>query len=615
MGSAQVTRRPLPEDYGLSADAVRGFEHHLAQHQEALAGAKNRRDRAGMWGCLSVWLVATVSWIPSEGVGALFIGFFVVAPVLMQVTGLAYGLVAALTDWLATKFVRDPRPPTLPGYDAYREACHIWDVAAGDYQESLRRWEEEECRSQDAWREDESRRKEQYWLALTGKGPSFESAVAELFQGMGHQVKVEAGPGDEGVDLTLDGGACIVQCKAHGKPLGSPVLQMLLGARSSRRATRAILVTLRGVTDNGQKYAAKHDLEVWDVARLVAEYRQLHPQSLPSPPQRQPPERPPVLVPSPPVVVRPTTPEPPQPEAVTRPAPSHPLQQEVMKPGSDGPTLGCVLFGLSAIALGAVALLLLENQGQTLTRPARGTPASPATAPSLPPNSDQVPRTKEPSPRESFFPWLTGPKPFAVVTPPTPSQAAEPVGPRPGRTLGSPAAWSAESPAPQPTKAADPTWLPWARQHARAGNCLLALESVAGAASTTTSDSSALTEIADALISAGADHLTQGRWDLAKQCADAALRLKPEYEPAVTLLLSITPKQQAAEKNVQRAKASQLLWWARDLRSRQKYEDAAACLKEALALNPDLAEAREELRQLAAWRDTASPCARPGSPR
>jgi hypothetical protein len=88
-------------------------------------------------------------------------------------------------------------------------------------------------------------------------GPEFERLTARAFRRLGYFVEEVGGANDGGIDLVIRKGSMhgIVQCKAHGKPLGPAVVRELHGTLSHSKASRAFLVTNHGVSENAREWA------------------------------------------------------------------------------------------------------------------------------------------------------------------------------------------------------------------------------------------------------------------------------------------------------------------------------------------------------------------------
>lgn len=110
---------------------------------------------------------------------------------------------------------------------------------------------------------------------LRGLSPTaFEATSAEVLGSHGWHLSVNGGTGDEGADLVgtdPEGRHAIVQCKRYGagRLVGSPVVQLAIGARSIYRAERVLVVTTSGFTEPARKLADREGVELIDGPALV----------------------------------------------------------------------------------------------------------------------------------------------------------------------------------------------------------------------------------------------------------------------------------------------------------------------------------------------------------
>lgn len=115
----------------------------------------------------------------------------------------------------------------------------------------------------------------------------FEQLVAEILVNLGFSdVSVVGGSGDEGADVrALDstGRQTVVQCKQYRPQnvIGSPAVQLLLGARTHFGASRALLVTTSSFSGPAIRYARQNEIELVDGSVLADWARQaLHNRAL-----------------------------------------------------------------------------------------------------------------------------------------------------------------------------------------------------------------------------------------------------------------------------------------------------------------------------------------------
>jgi len=152
----------------------------------------------------------------------------------------------------------------------------------------------------------EWQRRIQTLSGLTSITPTqFEHAIGAILTGLGWQVKVVGGSGDLGADLTgrdQHGQRVVVQAKQYTgtSRVGSPAVQLLIGARTIHGSTRAVLVTTADFSTPAYKLARAHSIDLVNGRTLVDLARQSlsrsHASALPDPYDRSgpvPPEGPP----------------------------------------------------------------------------------------------------------------------------------------------------------------------------------------------------------------------------------------------------------------------------------------------------------------------------------
>jgi restriction system protein len=102
----------------------------------------------------------------------------------------------------------------------------------------------------------------------------FEHVVATAFGASGWKVRVVGGAGDEGADLIgtdPEGRRTVIQCKryAQGQSIGSPVIQLVIGARAIHRAERAVVVTTSHFTEPARRLAGREHVELIDATAVT----------------------------------------------------------------------------------------------------------------------------------------------------------------------------------------------------------------------------------------------------------------------------------------------------------------------------------------------------------
>ena len=102
---------------------------------------------------------------------------------------------------------------------------------------------------------------------LTGSGPEFELAVADVLRAYGYDLRRVGGAGDRGVDLVgtdADGWKVVVQCKRYGpdNKVGSPAVQSFMGTIFNQDAEAGIFVTTSTFTRQARDLVASSRADV-----------------------------------------------------------------------------------------------------------------------------------------------------------------------------------------------------------------------------------------------------------------------------------------------------------------------------------------------------------------
>lgn len=108
-----------------------------------------------------------------------------------------------------------------------------------------------------------------FWSSLNGQ--QFEVEVARVFQKNGYTTSLTKGSGDQGVDINLYNGTqhIIVQCKAHQKRVGTPVIRDLYGTLTHTGADKAFLVSLGGFSKNIDDYILDKNIELFTIHDIL----------------------------------------------------------------------------------------------------------------------------------------------------------------------------------------------------------------------------------------------------------------------------------------------------------------------------------------------------------
>lgn len=116
----------------------------------------------------------------------------------------------------------------------------------------------------------QKRKVESFWFGLNGR--EFEKEVCKIFNSLGYKAYLCKQGGDGGVDIDLystDRKYSIVQCKAHKKKIAPSVARDLYGTMTSKKASKAYLVTLLGGTEGTIDFCKKNNIILWDINDLI----------------------------------------------------------------------------------------------------------------------------------------------------------------------------------------------------------------------------------------------------------------------------------------------------------------------------------------------------------
>lgn len=113
-------------------------------------------------------------------------------------------------------------------------------------------------------------KKKHFWQSLSGV--DFEHALGRVFQNNGYGVELTSAVGDGGVDLylkDLDGKEVIVQCKAHGKPVGVGAARDLYGTLHAEKVEYAILASVSGFTAGVHAFIEGKPIKLLDLDEII----------------------------------------------------------------------------------------------------------------------------------------------------------------------------------------------------------------------------------------------------------------------------------------------------------------------------------------------------------
>lgn len=177
--------------------------------------------------------------------------------------------------------------PKIPSKAEYRKTAWRWShsnltdlllipppkrdvmVGAGAFIYAARIFESIELQERER-EEKAARARREHWLALGWDELEWETV--KLFRGLGYEAIATKGSGDKGVDVlaTRKDRKVIVQCKQHGKPVGSPDVSRLAGAMLYHEADEGILVAPRGFSAHAIDFAANCGVDLWDAHDLAS---------------------------------------------------------------------------------------------------------------------------------------------------------------------------------------------------------------------------------------------------------------------------------------------------------------------------------------------------------
>ena len=124
-----------------------------------------------------------------------------------------------------------------------------------------------------ALRAEEIQRLSRAWLSTSESYYSmssqhFEDAIAQLFRKLGYEVKQTPYSNDGGKDAILlkDGKKYLVECKRYSESncIGQPDIQKFVAAMYDEAATGGFYVNTGIFSSDAKKYAASHDVRVYD---------------------------------------------------------------------------------------------------------------------------------------------------------------------------------------------------------------------------------------------------------------------------------------------------------------------------------------------------------------
>ncbi len=132
-----------------------------------------------------------------------------------------------------------------------------------------RREREEAKRRQVEKREEAKRRQVEWWKTLDGW--KFEKEMAALLQRRGYGVRKTGKPGDSGVDLVLVCGSqkIIVQCKAHGAPVGPGAIRDLYGTMLDQQVHESWLISTNRFTKGAYAFSKGKPITLLTIEQVL----------------------------------------------------------------------------------------------------------------------------------------------------------------------------------------------------------------------------------------------------------------------------------------------------------------------------------------------------------
>ncbi len=105
-------------------------------------------------------------------------------------------------------------------------------------------------------------------------GEAFEEVLVAHFRAQGYVARLTPNGADFGADLVLerDGQKTVVQAKRWSGTVGVRAVQEVVAARAHYKATKAMVVTSSGFTDQAVQLARSNAVELWDGERLSREF-------------------------------------------------------------------------------------------------------------------------------------------------------------------------------------------------------------------------------------------------------------------------------------------------------------------------------------------------------
>lgn len=275
-----VGNRPTPDDFGVDLDKAKQKKarHERLEQSIDILGSCVIVTSVIAW--CGFWIVGLInsSQRSADDFGMAFFAGWLGSAILGHFWKYFFGILGVILEEMHSK---NPARIALKRYESAQQEYKRQELE--EKVRGLRQIHEEESqrerqRREKKWhrerqkREEELRKKRQqreHWFSLSGH--EFEQSMAELFQKSGMEVERTSGSDDDGVDLFLnaDPDKIAVQCKAHKKPLSPAVAREFYGALKDKNCARGILIGLGGFTTRTREFAARNQIELWDVNDVI----------------------------------------------------------------------------------------------------------------------------------------------------------------------------------------------------------------------------------------------------------------------------------------------------------------------------------------------------------
>ena len=264
---------PLPHHYGLSQEQINLLEAQLKNLEAQQKSSPSLDDAYRTWAGISL---AVASWIILYATGHLSSGGAkFIAGIACYFAGMIWIVIGAPLAFkpISQRYIRKlsqsldglRNSPEYHGFKKYLEAqasYNTWrERQNNEYRRAMVEWEN--------WQHEFSKGQEAFWRSLDGH--QFEVELANLYRALGYTASLTAVTGDDGVDIMLkkSGRTIVVQCKAHGNPVGPHVIRDLYGAMRHFNADEAILASMAGWTQGVVNFARGKPIKLIQLRDII----------------------------------------------------------------------------------------------------------------------------------------------------------------------------------------------------------------------------------------------------------------------------------------------------------------------------------------------------------